>query len=93
MVTKVATFALAGFLQATPKGALQRSRPLAFAATPTLAIMSRDGQRIPMTIPNGGIVRIAARNRHDRHLVDVEWEGKAMLMFAVDVRERGELVD
>ena len=26
-------------------------------------------------------------------LVDVEWEGKRVMMFALDLRERGELVD
>jgi hypothetical protein len=55
--------------------------------------MSRDEQRFPMTIPHGGIVLVTARNHNDSHLVDVEWEGKTMMMFAVDLRERGALVD
>jgi hypothetical protein len=61
--------------------------------TPTLAIMSRDGQRVPMTVPHGGVVLVLARNHDDNHLVDVEWEGKPVLMFAVDLQDRGELVD
>jgi hypothetical protein len=61
--------------------------------TPTLAILSCDGQRIPMTIPQGGIVRVAGPTYADRQLFDVEWEGKKLLMFAVDLRERGELVE
>jgi hypothetical protein len=61
--------------------------------TPTLAIWSRDGHRIPMTIPNGGIVRVTGATYDDRQLVDIEWEGKKLLMFAVDLRDRGELVE
>lgn len=59
--------------------------------SPALAVLSRDGQRFPMTIPRGGIVLVIAWNHDDNHLLDVEWEGKAMQMFAVDLRERGEL--
>ena len=61
--------------------------------TPTLAILSEHGQRIPITIPQGGIVRVVGPTYDDRQLVDIEWEGKKLLMFAVDLRERGELVD
>ena len=61
--------------------------------TPTLAILSQDGQRLPMTIPHRGVVLVLARHQNDNHLVDVEWEGKAMLMFAVDLREREELIE
>jgi hypothetical protein len=60
---------------------------------PTLAILSKDGQRVPMTIPYGGIVRVIGSTYDDRQLVDVEWEGKKLLMFAVDLRERGEMVE
>lgn len=55
--------------------------------------MIQDGQRFPMTIPGGGIVRVIALNHIDNHLMDVEWEGKPMLMFAVDLRDRGEPVE
>jgi hypothetical protein len=61
--------------------------------TPTLAILSRDGQRVPLTIPHDGIVRVIGPAYDDRQLVDVEWEGKKLLMFAIDLRNRGELVD
>ena len=50
--------------------------------TPTLAIMSREGQRFPMTIPHGGIVLVTARNHNDNHLVDVEWEGRPLTIPA-----------
>ncbi len=60
--------------------------------TPTLAILVQGGERVPMTIPSSGIVRVLRQNHFDIHQVDVEWEGKVMLMFAVDLRDRGELV-
>jgi hypothetical protein len=61
--------------------------------TPTLAILSLDGHRIPVTIPSGGIVLVTSSTYEDRQLVDIEWEGKKLLIFAVDLRDRGELVN
>jgi len=61
--------------------------------TPTLAIMDHDGHRLPVTIPVGGVVLVVAGLPHEDRLVDVEWEGKRLLMFAVDLRDRGELAE
>ena len=58
--------------------------------TPTLAIMAHDGQKIPMTIPQGGIVVVVNGPLDGTRLVDVEWGGKTVMMFTTDVRERGE---
>jgi hypothetical protein len=58
--------------------------------TPTLAVLWQDSHRLPMTIPQGGIVRVIGPTYEDRQLVDVEWEGKKLLMFAVDLRGRGD---
>lgn len=60
--------------------------------TPTLAILVQDGERVPMTIPSGGIVRVLAWDHLDSDLLGVEWEGKVMLMLAAVLRDRGELV-
>jgi hypothetical protein len=61
--------------------------------TPTLAIMTHDGQRIPITIPQGGTVVVVNGPLDGTWLVDVEWEGKTVMMFTTDVRERGERLD
>ena len=61
--------------------------------TPALAIMNQEGQRFRTTIPLGGVVEVIAGPLDENWLLDVEWEGKAMTMFAVDIHVRAELVD
>ena len=61
--------------------------------TPTLAVMRQDGRQLPLTIPQGGIVSVIGPTYDDRQIVDVEWEGKKLLMFAVDLRDRGEPIE
>lgn len=61
--------------------------------TPTLAIMVQEGQRIPVTIPLGGVVKLVDGPLNGERLVDVEWEAKPLLMFSVDPRDRGEIVE
>ena len=60
--------------------------------TPTLAILDQDGHKLPLTIPLGAEVRVV-EPIYENKLLDVEWEGKRVLMFALDLRERGELLD
>ena len=61
--------------------------------TPTLAIMTLDdGHKIPMTIPIGSTVEVTATDVNGNRLVDVLWEDKAVMMFTIDLRERGEVV-
>ena len=54
--------------------------------------MMQDGQHLPLTVPVGGIVKVALGRLNENQLVNVEWQGKPLLMFAVDLRDRGELV-
>jgi hypothetical protein len=61
---------------------------------PTLAIMTTpESQRIPMTFPKNAILTITAGPLDGTRLVDVEWEGHVVMMFTIDLRERGSLVD
>jgi hypothetical protein len=61
--------------------------------TPTLAIMSlANGKRIPVTVPKGAIVSVVNGPLDGTRLVDVEWDGDLMLMFTIDLRERGTLI-
>jgi hypothetical protein len=61
--------------------------------TPTLAIMSQDGHRIPVTIPQGAIVAVIEGPLDGNRLVDVTWESKTVMMFTIDLRERGACID
>jgi hypothetical protein len=39
----------------------------------TLAIMVHNGQHLPLTVPAGGVVQVAAGRLNENRLVDVEW--------------------
>jgi hypothetical protein len=59
----------------------------------TLAIMSLpNGKRIPVTVPKGAIAKLVNGPLDGTRLVDVEWDGEAVMMFTVDLRERGTLI-
>jgi hypothetical protein len=60
--------------------------------TPTLAIMTLpNGRRVLVTIPKGADVKILAGPLNGTRLVNVGWEGEAVMMFAVDLVESGTL--
>ena len=60
---------------------------------PTLAIMTTpEGQRIPVTVPKNAIISVTAGPLDGTRLVDVEWDGRTVMMFTVDLRERGARV-
>jgi hypothetical protein len=60
--------------------------------TPTLAIVTCDRQKIAITIPLGGIVTVSQTDINGDRLIDVIWEGRSTMIFAQDLRDRGELV-
>lgn len=60
--------------------------------TPTLAIMAHDGQNTPITIPVGAVVEVVDGPLDGNRLLDVQWNGKTVMMFTTDIRERGERV-
>ena len=57
--------------------------------TATLAVDIRDGKRVAVTIPAGAIFKVISDPRHGESMVDVLWEGRTYVMFAIDVTERG----
>jgi len=59
--------------------------------TPTLAILAHDGKTIPVTIPKRGTVEVEVELNGHRP-VAVRWEGTIVMIFATDLRERGEVV-
>jgi hypothetical protein len=74
--------------------------------TPTLAIASQDAQNRPVTkysvrllgsstelIPLGAVLRVIDGSLDGNKLVDVDWEGRTVMMFTTDIRERCERLD
>jgi hypothetical protein len=57
--------------------------------TPTLAIMTLPNEKpIPVTISQGVLI-IVADQLDGTGFVDVKWDGKTVMMFTSDLRERG----
>lgn len=58
--------------------------------TATLAIDSIEGKRVAVTVPAGNIVKVTSGPRDDNdRMVDVLWDGRIVVMFAIDVNVRG----
>jgi hypothetical protein len=60
--------------------------------TPTLGVVSEDGQRKPFVVPVGAVVTVISGPLDNDPFVDIVWEGKTVMMFTRDIRERGEAV-
>jgi hypothetical protein len=59
--------------------------------TATLGILStEDHHRIPVTIPSGATLMVVNGDVNGNRFVDVEWEGKTLTMFGVDLRSRAK---
>ena len=58
---------------------------------PTLALEATAGQRRAVTIPTGAIVKVLSgpTRNDDTGTVGIEWEGRTLAMFAVDLYARG----
>jgi hypothetical protein len=61
--------------------------------SPTMAILSSGGERTWVTVPAGEILSISEAHREGDRLIDVVWNGASYIMFAQDLRERGERAD
>ena len=57
--------------------------------SPTLAITTIDGARAPITIPQNATVRAGQPLEGRATLIEVHWEGRSLLMFIVDLQQRG----
>lgn len=58
---------------------------------PTIALFLEEGRQVARTIAAGTV--ITAENIEGDKLIEVQWSEKTVLMFAQDIRSRGELVD
>jgi hypothetical protein len=58
--------------------------------SPTLAIgEDESGKRIAVTIPGGSLLKIVSEPHNGNRMVDVLLDGRALVMFAADLRQRG----
>jgi hypothetical protein len=59
---------------------------------PTMALIQENGHDVAHTIPTGTIITFDSTAFDGEKLVNVTWDGKAVMMFAEDLRVRSELV-
>ena len=59
---------------------------------PTLAIVKVDGHNTVMYVPTKDIVTVKNGPLNGGRLVDVDWNGRTVMMFASDLRERASQV-
>ena len=55
----------------------------------TMAIESSDGKRVAVIVPAGSVVTVVSGPDGDDRMIDVRWEGRIVVMFAVDLTTRG----
>lgn len=55
----------------------------------TLAIDVPAGKRTTVTVPRGAHLRVISGPVNNNGLVHVSWDGKAVEMFEIDIRQRG----
>lgn len=61
--------------------------------TPILGIYTdSDQHKIPITMPQGAVVEVLETDINGNRLVDVIWEGKVVMMFTIDLRNRCDKV-
>ncbi len=58
----------------------------------TMGLIHENTRYIAITIPSGSILNVPDNLANVAPLVKVEWDGKSIQIFAVDLRDRGELI-
>ena len=63
--------------------------------SPILAILSIGGgtNRIAISLPVNAILKVVAGPLNGNRLMDVEWEGKVVMVFVQDLQSRAETLD
>ena len=59
--------------------------------TATIALFPEDGRHVARVVPLGAVIDVGSLE--GKKLIEVFWDGKNILMFADDVRARGERVE
>jgi hypothetical protein len=58
--------------------------------TPTIAFHMIGGRRVAVTVPAGTIVKVLSGPTTGDRMIEVLFENRPMVMFAIDLQERGE---
>jgi hypothetical protein len=59
----------------------------------TMGVGTVDDKRVAVTVPADAIIEVTGGPRpNDKRMVDVRWDGRALVMFVEDVQNRGEAV-
>jgi hypothetical protein len=61
--------------------------------SPTIALFFEDGRHVARTVPGGSVIQIDSEVYDDNKLVNVVWNERTVMMFAQDVRSRGEEIE
>jgi hypothetical protein len=60
--------------------------------TTTLGVHQGDTSPVAISIPAGTVLSVPEGAVKNSGFVNVEWDGQSVQIFAVDLRERGELI-
>jgi hypothetical protein len=60
--------------------------------TTTVAVHREAAQPVAISIPSGTVLTVPDDSANSSGFVEVEWDGKSVQVFAVDLRDRGELI-
>ena len=56
--------------------------------TPAVGVTSKDGNRVPITIPKNAIVEVTTGQLNYERMMEFQWERTNVMLFPQDVRER-----
>jgi hypothetical protein len=61
--------------------------------TSTMAVETVEGKHVAVTVPSADIIKVISGPRHGDRMMDVLWDGRVVMMFAIDVENRGTEVE
>jgi hypothetical protein len=61
--------------------------------SPTVVLFLEDGGHVSRMISKGELITINSETFNGNKLVEVLWEGRAVMMFTQDLRARGEKIN
>ena len=57
----------------------------------TIAVMSAEEEKVVLRIPKDSVVETMSTPKDGDRMVDVQWEGKSLMMFVDDLKRHGEI--
>ena len=60
--------------------------------SPTIALFFENDRHVAQTLPTGSIVKAVDGRVGEKGLIDIVWEDQKRLMFAIDLKSRGEKI-